>query len=150
MNLTNNSSDAIFPNGGNPYQSIYVSKHFGKALVFIVWAGLIVGNLMCFSRMVAQQFTNWVIMSCAAYFSIVFVIDTLLYLILACVMMKAPHADETQGLTKLDGAASRIEVEYFTRREDKRSKCAELFVCLFVGKEKMKDLRRRLNPMSPI
>jgi len=44
-------------------------------------------------------------------------------------------------------------IEYFTKKtaENYPSRSgARLFVTLLIGKEKMRDLRRKLNPLSPI
>jgi hypothetical protein len=47
-----------------------------------------------------------------------------------------------------------LVVEYFTGKNSSQGSgsysCSKMFVSLLIGKEKMKDLRRRLNPYSPI
>lgn len=132
----------------NDFKRLFISKKFGKSLIFVLWLGLMAANLMCISRMATIQFKEWVLFSCVAFFGIVLIIDPLIYFILACLMIREGQSDKTV-------------VEYFAgKREMKDMKCclmrfrggccSELFVKIIIGKEKMKDLRRRLNPMSPI
>lgn len=61
---------------------------FGKLFIVLLWAGLIIGNMLCLIRMKVEEFKIWVILSLVAFFCIVFVIDTVLYLILASIMLK--------------------------------------------------------------
>lgn len=182
----------VFPGA----KQLFVSKIFGKLLLYLLWAGLIVSNMMCLIRMRQTQFIDWVILSCAAFFSLVFIIDTLLYMILAALMLKPlkgakpelQPSSATVGLGRHQSTGGEIGtlsedsdqeivvskngetqttndkfIEYYTtaticknsqqqQRESsyRTSKCAELFVLVFIGKEKMKDLRRRLNPYNPI
>lgn len=67
---------------------MFVTKIFGKVLLFLVWAGLITANTFCIIQMDSPQFINWVIFSLAAFTGIIFIVDTVLYMILACLMLR--------------------------------------------------------------
>jgi len=70
---------------------MYVNKLIGKSLLVLVWAGLLVANMLCLTRMYDTSFSQWAILSVAAFCVMVLVIDSLLYLILACLMLKTEH-----------------------------------------------------------
>jgi hypothetical protein len=73
----------------NPSEKkFYLNKVYGKTLLLIIWVLLILGNLICLVKMRYQAFRDWCILSVSGFFAIVLIIDPILYLILACVMIK--------------------------------------------------------------
>ena len=69
-------------------KKFYLNKVYGKTLLLIIWVLLILGNLICLVKMRYQAFRDWCILSVSGFFAIVLIIDPILYLILACVMIK--------------------------------------------------------------
>ncbi len=78
----------------------------------MLWGGLGFCNMLCLIRMRENHFYDWVILSCVAFFSIIFMIDSVLYLILASIMLKK---GESQSLRK-DPRNNEHCVEYFTSK----------------------------------
>ena len=77
---------------------------------------------------------------------IILVIDPLVYLILTYLMMRRQlKLVKPEDPLKL---GSDFQVDYFTGKSDdrrERSRCSNFFVVSFVGREKMRDLKRRLS-----
>jgi hypothetical protein len=69
-------------------KTLYLNKVFGKMVLSGLWIVLLIANLICLVRMRYQNFRDWCILSVSGYFAILFIIDPLLYLILANIMLK--------------------------------------------------------------
>ncbi len=123
-----------------------MTKIFGKSILVGLWCALVLGNLICLVKMREVDFRDWAILSVLEFLSIMIVIDPLLYLILAAIMIK--KEDERDIKRKTD--TNDDVIEYYTDKNNNKKGCNKLFVTIFIGKEKMKDLRRKLNPYNPI
>lgn len=78
-----------------------------------------------------EDFKNWCILSICTFAFILLVLDPLLYWLLAIIMIK-----------------EKGKIYYFTNNVN-GYKWGNIFVLAFIGKSKMRDLRRRLNPFMP-
>ncbi len=142
-------------------KKFYLNNVYGKTFLLILWVILIIANLICLVRMRYQSFRDWCILSLVGFFTLVFIIDPILYFILAAIMLKHQNSEGSANDNVRRGSLGRKSnssersndqsVEYYTGKNSAQTgSCAKMFVTLFIGKEKMKDLRRRLNPYSPI
>ena len=104
-------------------------------------------NMIAVTQMDEEQFKNWIILSIVAFLSIILVIDPVIYLVLTFLMLRKQF-----NLVSPESFAARDNiVDYFTSRtREDRYRCSRFFVVALVGIEKMKDLKRRLNPQSPV
>lgn len=93
-----------------------------------------------------SDFRDWAILSVSEFLIIMIVIDPILYLILASIMIKK---EENRDIKRRSDTNDDI-ITYYTSENNENKGCAKLFVTIFIGKEKMKDLRRKLNPFNPI
>lgn len=112
-----------------------------------MWMGLMASNMIAVTQMDEQQFKNWIILSIVAFLSIILVVDPVIYLVLTFLMLRRQF-----NLVTPEGLSSRENlVDYFTgRSSDGCSRCSNFYVVALVGREKMRDLKRRLNPHSPL
>lgn len=144
MNQTHQTSGAIYSPRGQPF---FISKFIGKAIVVLMWMGLMASNMIAVTQMDEEQFKNWIVLSIVAFFSIIFVIDPVIYLVLTFLMLKK----QLNLVTPEEFSSRDSIVDYFTSRSrEDRYRCSRFFVVALVGSEKMKDLKRRLNPQDPL
>eukprot|EP00347_Sterkiella_histriomuscorum_P015207 403357907 len=108
-------------------QTIFVNKILGKILLLVIWTALVVANIFCLKNMNEESFLQWLVLSILTYLIFQLVVDPILYWILACCMLQNSR------------------INYFTL-PSQRKNWREHFIVIFIGKAKMKDLTRRLNP----
>ncbi|CDW89366.1 UNKNOWN [Stylonychia lemnae] len=113
-------------------KKLFINKIIGKWILFIIWGGLGIANLFCIQKMTKQHFLEWISFSLVTFFLMIFVIDSILYFLLSQLMIKSQNSRK---------------IQYYSRRQNKVT-CGQVFVILFIGKEKMRDLRRNLNPIK--
>ena len=123
-----------------------MSKIFGKSILVGLWCALVLANLICLVKMRESDFRDWAILSVSEFFIIMIVVDPILYLILASIMIKK---EQNRDIKRRSDTNDDI-ITYYTNETNENNGCAKLFVTIFIGKEKMKDLRRKLNPFNPI
>jgi hypothetical protein len=123
-----------------------LSKIFGKSILVGLWCALVLANLICLVKMRESDFRDWAILSVSEFFIIMIVADPILYLILASIMIKK---EQNRDIKRRSDTNDDI-ITYYTSEIHENNRCAKLFVTIFIGKEKMKDLRRKLNPFNPI
>lgn len=112
-------------------KTIFINKIIAKVILLMIWVALATGNMLCIQKMYATDFYNWLILSLVTFFGIIFLIDPLLYLILVFQMIKNKEARS---------------IYYYSRRI-KKINCSNIFIVFLIGQEKMRDLRRKLNPI---
>ncbi len=66
----------------------FVNKLIAKIFLWLIWSGLAAGNMICIKSMYDTDFYNWIILSLSTFFGIIWIIDPVLYAILACIMIK--------------------------------------------------------------
>jgi hypothetical protein len=93
-----------------------------------------------------SDFRDWAILSVSEFLIIMTVVDPIIYLILASIMIKKEHNRDIKRRSDTNDDI----ITYYTSENNENNGCAKLFVTVFIGKEKMKDLRRKLNPFNPI
>ncbi len=62
----------------------FVNKMIGKLILLTTWIILAAANMICIERMKRAEFIDWIILSIITFFVIIFIIDPILYWILAC------------------------------------------------------------------
>ena len=104
----------------------------GKLILILTWAALAAGNMLCLERMKKTEFEQWIALSLITFFIIIFIIDPILYWFLCLSMISNKETKK---------------VEFFTRNQYKNRRCVHVYVVFLIGKEKLKDLKRKLNPI---
>ena len=107
-----------------PDKKWYLRRIIGKVVVCILWIVMIVINLVCINGMRLNEFKAWIMLSVLTYFVIIFVVDSLLYLLLVCLLVR--------------------EKRYLNFYTSKKESCGRRygFIFVFIGRDKLKDLKR--------
>lgn len=109
-------------------KQLYINKIIGKALIGVIWSTLIISHFIGLRLIKPSLLHYWAILSVVTYLVMLFVIDPILYVILSITMIPRD---------------SKRKYEFYLRRH-KRATFKSIFVWVFIGKEKMRDLKRTL------
>ena len=110
----------------------FINKMIGKTMLIITWAALAAVNMLCIQRMQRTEFEQWIALSLITFFIVIFIIDPILYWLLCLSMISNKDVKK---------------VEFFTRGQYKNRRCSQIYVIFVIGREKLKDLKRKLNPI---